>query len=248
MKMIMNDLYKIQIINDENDIKKIKDYWNDYLGFENKISVLLNKLKDLKRTEKIDNVSFWIYESNEPNAFAYWCWFCWWYSIAFSTAILNLMTPEELLWVLWHEFSHIKNNDVVAMTILEWFANTIVIYLSRIIANIISNNDEDDNEWFIHFILVFILEILFWLLTSIWLAYYSRIREYKADEWSAKLLWKEKMIEALKKLLFFENQWLIWIDNREAAASFKIDSNNKLLSLFSTHPPLNERIEKLENL
>jgi len=243
-KYIINWQYNIKYIKEYEDIYNISsEYWID----ENKIKFLYEELNNLKQKYWYSNIELWIYKDEEPNAFAFWCWICWRW-IVFSTNILNLMNEEELLWVLWHEFSHINNWDVVSMTILQWFLNVFVIYISRILANLITSDDDNEWWWILNFILVIVFEILFWILASIVTAYYSRIREFKADEWSAKIEWKQKMIEALQKLQLFEQENLIWIDNRKVATTFKIDSTKLLLNLFATHPPLESRIKNLLEL
>jgi heat shock protein HtpX len=243
-KFIINWQYNIQKIESYPDIQDIS---RKYDLDENKIISLYEELKRLEKLKWYSNITLWIYEDEEPNAFAYWCWICW-RNIAFSTAIIKLMNTKELLWVLWHEFTHINNWDVTTMTILQGFINTFVIYISRTLAAIVANWDDDKHWWILYFILSMIFEFLFGILASIVVAWYSRIREYKADEWSALLEWKDKMIAALGKLKLAEEKNLIWIDNREVATAFKIDSKSSLLHLFSTHPPLEDRIKHLENL
>ena len=82
------------------------------------------------------------------------------------------MDMKELKWVLWHEFTHVLNYDVVTMTILEWFLNTVIIYLSRTIANIITSATSEDWKespiwWIAYFFIVMLLELFFGLLASI---------------------------------------------------------------------------------
>jgi len=214
-----------------------------------KIFYLKKRLNELNQKYKKD-VKLWVYESNEPNAFAYWCGLCWWNSIAFSTWILILMDLDELDWVLWHEYSHIYNWDVVIITILQWFLNTFVIYLSRLLASILTDTEENW-YWFWYIVLSFVLEILFWVVVTIILSYISRIREYKADLWSAKYFSnRENMILALEKLLLYSKSPEKIIDkNNEFVATMKINNFwEKLLNLFSTHPSLEDRINKLKNM
>lgn len=233
--------YNIIDVNDDNinDLDLI--YWW-------KISYLYSRLRTLN-TDYNENVKLAIYESDEPNAFAAWCWLCW-KMIAFSSWILNLMDKNELDWVLWHEFAHVRNWDMTTMTILMWFLNTFVIYISRIISDFLTPKDENWNPtliWtLINFVLTIILEIIFWIIVTIIAAYYSRIREYAADKDSAlKYSTRDNMIAWLKKLLSFQNQYVNYDDWLNM---FKISNNTKILNLFSTHPPLEDRINKLLNL
>ena len=85
------------------------------------------------------------------------------------------MEINELKWVLWHEFTHVLNYDVVTMTVLEWFLNTVIIYLSRTIANLIASSTSESWKesflgWITYFFTVILLELFFWLLASIILA------------------------------------------------------------------------------
>jgi len=205
---------------------------------------------DLSNKHWIKLPEVWIYESSEPNAFATWA------TknsslVAVSTWLLNIMEENEIKWVVWHEMSHIFNWDMVTMVLLQWIMNTFVIFLSRVIANIVNSyfsKDEEWNGWYlIYYIVSMILEIVLWILASIIVMWFSRYREYKADEWSAKIVWKENMIawlKALKKMIKSTS----WDDSR--LATMKISTKTKwwLLALFSSHPDIDDRIEALERL
>jgi heat shock protein HtpX len=156
------------------------------------------------------------------------------------------MNIDAIEWVVWHEMAHIINGDMVTMTLLQWVVNTFVIFIARVVANIISNFLDEDLWWMAHMAVVIVLEIIFWLFASIIVMAFSRHREFKADAWSAKFLWKEKMIawlEALKKMQAI-TAW-----DKSKLETMKISAKNKwgIMKLFSSHPKLQDRIDALNN-
>jgi len=219
--------------------------WEDITDDDPKISYLKKRIDDF--AEKYwYKIKMWIYESSEPNAFAAGCGLCWWYMVAFSTWILEIMDLDELDWVLWHELSHIYNQDVVLITILQSFLDIFVIYISHILSSLFSDSEENNGfSWF----LVIIFETIFWIIASIILAFISRKREFKADYYSAtKFSSKQNMIKALKELKDISSNYTIEEDNRLASLKFNNFSTKNLYYLFSTHPKLEERIKKLESI
>lgn len=184
-----------------------------------------------------------IYQDSEPNAFATGP------SknkslVAVSTWLLESMDIDAIEGVVWHEMAHIINGDMVTMTLLQWVVNTFVIFLARVVANIISNFLDEDLWWLAHMAVVIVLEIIFGLFASIIVMAFSRHREFKADAGSAKFLWKEKMIaglEALKKMQAI-TAW-----DKSKLATMKISTKNKwgIMKIFSSHPKLQDRIDAL---
>ncbi len=144
-----------------------------------------------------------IYHSNDANAFATGA------TknnslVAISTGLLNSMTEEEAEAVLAHEVSHIANGDMVTMTLLQGVLNTFVIFLSRVIANVVAssrNGDEESRSSGIYFLVSMVLEIVFGILASIIAMWFSRYREYRADAGSAQLVGKEKMMVMKKAVV-----------------------------------------------
>jgi heat shock protein HtpX len=192
-----------------------------------------------------------IFPSNEPNAFA---------TgptqkrslVAVSTGLLNRMSSDELKGVLGHEIAHIANGDMVTMTLLQGVVNAFVMFLARVLAAIISgfgkNRDSGQKGSYGSFMLLTILfEVVFMLLGSIVIFAYSRYREFRADAGGAKLAGKSNMIQALKSLQSYK-QAPDPRTEQSAIAAFKISRPSKkgLRQLFSSHPPLEERIERLE--
>ena len=185
-----------------------------------------------------------IYHSNDANAFATGA------TknnslVAISTGLLNSMTEEEAEAVLAHEVSHIANGDMVTMTLLQGVLNTFVIFLSRVIANVVAssrNGGEEIRSSGIYFLVSMVLEILFGILASIIAMWFSRYREYRADAGSAQLVGKEKMIAALQRLQQIHEPQEI----EGSLNAFMI--NGKRSELFMSHPPLEKRIEALRSL
>ncbi len=195
-----------------------------------------------------------IFESAAPNAFATGP------SkkkslVAISSGLLRRMSQKELEGVLAHEISHIANGDMVTMTLIQGVVNAFVMFLARALAYIVSgigrnrnNNSSSGGSYLSYTLFVLLFEVVFMVFGSLVTAKFSRWREFRADRGGADLAGKEKMIaalEALQKTYSAE-------DPRTEKASFqalKISTRQKmgLLSLFSTHPPLTERIERLKS-
>lgn len=166
--------------------------------------------------------------------------------VAVSTGLLEQMSQDEAEAVLAHEVSHIANGDMVTLALIQGVVNTFVIFLARVIGGIIDNamrgDDEESSGYgFSYYIIVFILEMIFGILASTIVMYYSRQREYRADAGSAGLVGKQKMIAALKRLQHNSEPKL-----ESSMMAFGI-SGSKKASLFMSHPPLEERIKALEN-
>ena len=188
-----------------------------------------------------------IYESPEPNAFATGP------SkskslVAFSTGLLSSMNKQEVEAVAAHEISHIANGDMVTMTLLTGIANALVMFLSRIIASIIDSalrgdDDEGGLGFFAYILVVMALETFFMLLASIPIAAFSRYREFKADAGAAKLTSPMDMANALKRLA----KAIEIPTQKDSYAIAKISSNRKV-SIFSTHPSIEDRVARLEQM
>ncbi len=169
--------------------------------------------------------------------------------VAVSSGLLETMDEDEIEGVLAHEVSHIANGDMVTMTLLQGVINAIVMFLARIIAFVITSKRDDDSREsnpFLRYAVTVILEILLSFLGMIVVAWFSRYREYKADEGGANLAGRDKMIAALEKLRrTLERSDLT---HAETLKAFKISSKSSLLNLFATHPPLEKRIQRLKEM
>lgn len=164
--------------------------------------------------------------------------------VAVSTGLLNSMTRDEAEAVLAHEVSHIANGDMITMTLMQGVVNTFVIFISRLIAGMITSNDEEEGggtNFFAYFIVSSILEVVFGLLASILTMWFSRHREFKADAGSARLVGKEKMIAALERLQRSHEESQL----EGSMMAFGINGKKSLSELFMTHPPLEKRIDAL---
>lgn len=166
--------------------------------------------------------------------------------VAVSSGLLNTMTEDEAEAVLAHEVSHIANGDMVTMTLLQGVLNTFVIFLSRIIASVVANGRNSDNEESqnsgTYFLVSMVLEIVFGVLATIIAMWFSRYREFRADVGSAQLVGKEKMIAALERLQRVHSP-------EELPGSLNaMMINGKAKEFFMSHPPLEKRIAALRNL
>lgn len=189
-----------------------------------------------------------VFESPDPNAFATGA------TknsslVAFSSGLLNRMGQDEVDGVIAHEVAHIANGDMVTMTLLQGIMNAFVMFFARIIAFAINNaiKDEDGRGGLGYIgqtMVIIALQIVFGLLASIIVAYFSRYREYRADEGGAKLAGKSKMIAALRKLQ--QTYDLAPVDRNDSLAAMKISAKGAM-KLYATHPPLADRIAALEN-
>lgn len=171
--------------------------------------------------------------------------------VAVSSGLLNSMNRDEIEGVLGHEIAHIANGDMVTMTLVQGVINAFAMFLSRIAAYAVSialsRGDERDDgiSHGVYFGLTILFDILFTLLGSILVAAYSRSREYRADVGGAKYAGREKMIGALAKL---QRGIDLQDDRAPSLSAFKISHRDGWLSVFSTHPPLEERIARLQKL
>lgn len=190
-----------------------------------------------------------IYESPELNAFATGP------SrnnalVAVSSGLLQSMNREQIEGVLGHEISHVANGDMVTMTLLQGIINAFALFLSRAAAYAVSaalsrGNDEKEGgiSYMTYYLFAFVFDILFTLLGSILVAAFSRWREYRADAGGAKLAGKQNMIAALQRLQGKEN---LEDDSAPSFSALKISHRPAWLEIFSSHPPIEKRIARLE--
>ena len=200
-------------------------------------------------TAKIEMPEVYWYDSDELNAFATGP------SrnkslVAVSRGLLQDFDRDEVEGVIGHEVAHIANGDMVTMALVQGVVNAFVMFLARIVAIAIDNflRSDDDGEGLgaiAYFIVVSILQVFFGILTAPLVAWFSRQREYRADEGGAHLAGTQKMIAALKAL--DEHMSINRLDTNEPSLkAMKI--SGKGTSIFSTHPALEDRIKALESL
>lgn len=166
--------------------------------------------------------------------------------VAVSSGLLNSMDQNAIEGVVAHEIAHIANGDMVTMTLVQGVINTFVVFISRIIAYAISSMVRSELAVIVHFISIIVLQILFSILGSIAVMAFSRHREYGADYGGAALVGSGKMIHALQSL----QKTIHRVDtNQTALQTLKISGGKKggLARLFSSHPDLDDRIQRLQS-
>ena len=174
--------------------------------------------------------------------------------VAVSTGLIERMDESEVEAVLGHEITHISNGDMVTMTLIQGIVNAFVMFLARILAYALSSLGRGGNRrgsFMSFYLMTFAFEILFMILGSMVVAFFSRRREFRADQGGAMLSSKEKMIAALERLKTAKSSPEVAKkkDSRAALNAMMISRPGKLglLRLFSTHPPLDERIARLRD-
>ena len=165
--------------------------------------------------------------------------------VAVSTGLLQGMTREEVEAVIGHEVAHIANGDMVTMTLIQGVMNTFVVFLSRVIGYIVdgwlSRGEQRSGPGIGYFVTTIVLDILFGFLAAIIVAWFSRQREFRADRGSAQLMGrKQPMIAALARL-----GGMVPGELPKGLQALGITSG--VGKLFSTHPPIEERIAALQS-
>ena len=174
--------------------------------------------------------------------------------IAVSQGLLNHMDKDEVEAVLGHEMAHVANGDMVTQTLLQGVLNTFVIFFSRVVAHLVnsllSRNGGDNRGGYsrsggmAYYLTSMVMQMVFGFLATIIVMWFSRWREFHADEGGADLAGNEKMISALKKLQQANSSE----DLPAQMAAFGISGGfaKGFQKLKMTHPPLEERIAALE--
>jgi heat shock protein HtpX len=167
--------------------------------------------------------------------------------VAVSEGLLSGMNKEQVEGVLGHEVAHIANGDMVTMTLVQGLVNAFVMFFARIAAWALSQMVDEEKRPMVNFIAVIVFEIAFMFLGMFVVAYVSRVREFRADAGGAKLAGRDRMISALRGLQ--RNVEMIE-DGHASLASLKISGRKPtgLMAMLSTHPPLEDRIRRLEML
>jgi heat shock protein HtpX len=187
-----------------------------------------------------------IFDSPEPNAFATGA------NkdkalVAVSTGLLQRMNRQEVEAVLGHEVGHVANGDMVTLTLIQGVVNTFVIFLARIVGNIVDRAvfRSEDGRGVGYFVTVIVAEIVFGILASIIVAWFSRQREFRADAAGARLAGTNSMIGALEALKRVHDPHPL--PAQMAAFGIAGGVPTGLKKLFMSHPPLDERIAALRN-
>jgi heat shock protein HtpX len=164
--------------------------------------------------------------------------------VAVSTGLLESMSKEEVEAVLGHEVSHVANGDMVTLTLIQGVLNTFVFFLSRVVGFIVDKavfrTERGVGPGF--YITMIVCQIVFGILASAIVAWFSRQREFRADRGSANLLGSpQPMIAALSRLGGLQTGGL-----PDAVKTFGISSESGLAKMFATHPPIEVRIAALQ--
>jgi heat shock protein HtpX len=214
---------------------------------------LLRTIQHLASDASVPMPQVGIYRSNEVNAFA---------TgptqsrslVAVSSGLLQRMKDSEVRAILAHEISHISNGDMITMTLLQGVVNAFVMFLARVLAYIFSGmgrsrENSSGSNYMSYVMFVYLFDFIFMILGSILIAAYSRRREFRADAGGANLAGKDNMIAALSTLRVLHEIRDPRTEN-PAINAFKISTPTKkgFLHLFATHPPIEDRIERLRQI
>jgi heat shock protein HtpX len=188
-----------------------------------------------------------IFDSPEPNAFA---------TgarrnaalVAVSSGLLQRMKRQEIEAVLGHEMTHVANGDMVTLTLVQGVVNTFVIFLARVIGNIIDRAvfRDEEGRGIASFIIIIVLQLLLGILANMIVMWFSRRREFRADRGGAQLAGTDNMIAALEDLKRVHEP----LPAQQFAAFGIADGSvaGGLRRLFMSHPPLEDRIAALRTL
>ena len=166
--------------------------------------------------------------------------------VAVSTGLLQSMTKEEVEAVIGHEVAHVANGDMVTMTLIQGVMNTFVVFISRVVGyfvdKVILKNDRD-GVGIGYYVTTIVMDIALGLVAAVIVAWFSRQREYRADAGAAQLMGrKQPMINALARLGGLEPGAL-----PQTVQNMGISSKpSGLMALFSSHPPIEDRIRVLQ--
>ncbi len=167
--------------------------------------------------------------------------------VAISTGLIQQMTQDEAEAVVAHEISHVANGDMVTLTLIQGVVNTFVIFIARAVAMIIDNFLRSDDEqggglgMFAYMAIVFVLEAILGIGASMIVAWFSRQREYRADEGGAYLAGRDKMVAALQRLQTSHGESHL----QGSMTAFGINGGRSIAEMFMSHPPLEKRIAHL---
>jgi len=206
---------------------------------------LLNTVKRQASAAGVGMPEVAVYDAADPNAFA---------TgmrrdkamVAVSSGLLRSMNRDEVEGVLGHEISHVANGDMVTLALIQGVVNTFVIFLSRVVGHLVDRvifkNERGHGIGF--FIATIISQIVFGILASIIVMWFSRKREFRADAGSASIEGRQKMIAALRRLQ--KSASAPNLPDQMAAFGISGARTSGIKRLFMTHPPLEERIAALE--
>ncbi|OPX56050.1 heat shock protein HtpX [Oceanospirillum multiglobuliferum] len=210
---------------------------------------LMETVAELSQKAGIKMPTVGIFPAMESNAFA-----TGWNRndalVAVSAGLLQRMSPDEVRAVLAHEIGHVANGDMVTMSLIQGVVNTFVMFFARIIGHTVDQflkNDEEESSGpgIAYYVVSIVAEILLGILASIIVMRFSRWREFRADAAGASLASSAAMISALQRLKA-EQEMPSQMPDTLTAFGIKTGRKSGLAALFASHPPLEERIEALQ--
>ncbi len=189
---------------------------------------------------EIKTPEVWIYEAPDPNAFATGP------SknnsmVAISTGLIQHMKENEVRAVIAHEMGHVYNGDMFTTTVLAGLMNTFVYFISRMVSRHVAERNA-----ILGFAVFFLLQIVLSFLAMIPISWFSRRREFAADRFAGNTVGKENMISALQTIDRWVKGTQFQYGKDDALATMKISGQtSSFMQLFSTHPPIESRVEAL---
>jgi heat shock protein HtpX len=206
---------------------------------------LLHTVEQLSRDAGIKMPEVGIFPAYEANAFA-----TGWNRndalVAVSQGLLERFSPDEVKAVLAHEIGHVANGDMVTLALIQGVVNTFVMFFARIFGNFVDKAilKNEEGHGIGYFVATIFAELVLGILASIIVMWFSRKREYRADEAGAQLAGTSAMIGALQRLRAEQGLPVHMPDSLKA---FGINGSLKhgLAGLLMSHPPLEDRIEAL---
>lgn len=212
---------------------------------------LLQTVEELANKAGIGMPEVGIFESEQSNAFA-----TGWNKnaalVAVSTGLMQRMGREEVKAVLGHEIGHVANGDMITLALVQGVVNTFVMFFARIAGHIVDralNKDEEatGHSW-VFYVTSIVAEIILGILASAIVMWFSRFREFRADEAGARLVSPRAMIGALESLKAEQNLPNAMPDSLTAFGINKGQTESFIQKMFSSHPPLDERISALRRM
>ena len=206
--------------------------------------VVYGAVQEIAQRLHIKMPEVWVYESEDPNAFATGP------SknnsmVAVSTGLLNNLSEQEVRAVLAHEMGHVYNGDMFTTTVLAGLMNTFVYFISMWVERFFRERDQA----VLGIVAYYVLQIVLGILAMIVINWHSRRREFEADRFSAKAYGPAPMISALQSIQRYVEAAQMEYATHDALATMKISGNTGgFLSLFATHPPIEERIKALRRM
>ena len=206
---------------------------------------LVSTVKELADKAGIGMPEVGIFQSDAPNAFA-----TGWNKndalVAVSTGLLQRMSKDEVKAVLGHEIGHVANGDMVTLALIQGVVNAFVMFFARIIGNFVDKAilKNEDGPGIGYFVASMVAEVVLGILASTIVAWFSRRREFRADQAGAELVSPAAMASALMRLKETYEQPS---ELKGELVAFGIRGEGKFSALFATHPPLDVRIKALQD-